>query len=159
MKGSPRRVSRIHHIVCPRCGIGEIEPRGSAGPVCGFCGRTVEREVLRCLIEIASLPETLGRHACECGHPEMRRLPDGVFHCPACGSEVLPTETSPASAGEQGQAWHYGWEDGCSGEPAGAARSERLARWEDPRDRLDYYRGRRAGEEECGRTTKPPRSL
>ena len=23
---------------------------------------------------------------CEYGHPEMRRLPDGVFHCPACGS-------------------------------------------------------------------------
>jgi hypothetical protein len=24
----------------------------------------------------------------------MRRLPDGVYHCPACGSEVLPTETA-----------------------------------------------------------------
>jgi ribosomal protein L37AE/L43A len=28
--------------------------------------------------------------ACECGHPEMRRLPDGVYWCPACGSEVPP---------------------------------------------------------------------
>ena len=28
----------------------------------------------------------------ECGHPEMCRLPDGVFHCPACGSEVLPAK-------------------------------------------------------------------
>ncbi|HEX2183234.1 MAG TPA: hypothetical protein VHH10_13200 [Rubrobacteraceae bacterium] len=38
-------------------------------------------------------PELLvGYHACECGHPGMRLLPDGVFHCPACGSEVLPIE-------------------------------------------------------------------
>jgi hypothetical protein len=22
----------------------------------------------------------------------MRRLPDGIYHCPACGSEVLPIE-------------------------------------------------------------------
>jgi hypothetical protein len=38
------------------------------------------------------LPEALGKHACECGHPEMRLLPGGVFHCPACGSEVVPIE-------------------------------------------------------------------
>ncbi len=25
-------------------------------------------------------------------NPEMRRLPDSVFHCPACRSEVLPFE-------------------------------------------------------------------
>jgi ribosomal protein L37AE/L43A len=40
---------------------------------------------------MATLPVSLGAHACECGHPEMRRLPDGVFHCPACGSEILPS--------------------------------------------------------------------
>ena len=28
----------------------------------------------------------------------MHRLPDGVFHCPACGSEVLPVEIVPPSA-------------------------------------------------------------
>lgn len=150
MKRSSRRVSRAHHIVCPRCEIGEIEPRDLARPACGLCGRTVDREVLECLREIASLSEPLGRHACECGHPEMRRLPDGVYRCPACGSEVLPIESVPVSAGGHSEAWHDGWEDGCSGEPLGAARSERLSRWEDPRDRLDYYRGRRAGERDCG---------
>ena len=31
----------------------------------------------------------------ECGHPEMRTLPDGVYHCPACRSEVLPTKSIP----------------------------------------------------------------
>jgi rRNA maturation endonuclease Nob1 len=38
-----------------------------------------------------SRPGHLICHACkECHHSEMRLLPDGVFHCPACGSEVLP---------------------------------------------------------------------
>jgi ribosomal protein L37AE/L43A len=49
---------------------------------------------LESLRDIVVLPGALGVHACECGHPEMRRLPDGVYHCPACGSEVLPTETA-----------------------------------------------------------------
>ena len=57
---------------------------------CDCCGRDVDGAVLRVLEQIVALPDALGAHACECGHPEMRRLPDGVFHCPACGSEVLP---------------------------------------------------------------------
>jgi hypothetical protein len=46
--------------------------------------------MLETLCQITALPDALGSHACECGHPQMRCLPDGVFHCPACGSEVLP---------------------------------------------------------------------
>jgi ribosomal protein L37AE/L43A len=46
--------------------------------------------LLQTLHRIAGLPDAVGRHACECGHPEMRRLPDGVYRCPACGSEVIP---------------------------------------------------------------------
>jgi uncharacterized Zn finger protein (UPF0148 family) len=46
--------------------------------------------MLEDLRSIGALPEALGSHACECGHPEMRLLPDGTFHCPACRSEVLP---------------------------------------------------------------------
>jgi hypothetical protein len=46
--------------------------------------------MLQTLLEILSLPVGLGRHACEeCEHPEMRLLPGGVFHCPACRSEVV----------------------------------------------------------------------
>ena len=45
---------------------------------------------MRTLILIRVLPDALGRHACECGHPEMRLLPDGVFLCPACRAEVTP---------------------------------------------------------------------
>ena len=45
---------------------------------------------MQTLSEICALPDAVGAHACECGHPEMRRLLDGVYRYPACGSEVLP---------------------------------------------------------------------
>jgi ribosomal protein L37AE/L43A len=49
--------------------------------------------MLKTLMEILALPEVLETHACEeCGHPQRRRLPDGVFHCPACHAEVAPLE-------------------------------------------------------------------
>jgi ribosomal protein L37AE/L43A len=90
MKGPSRTRSRPHYIVCPRCGSGELRPQGSELAGCDSCDLSVEGVVFRTLEQIATLPDALGAHACECGHPEMRRLPDGVFHCPACGSEVLP---------------------------------------------------------------------
>ena len=100
MKGSSRRISTTHSIVCPRCEIGEVSALGSALARCDFCGRTVDGTVLESLQQIVSLPEALGSHACEeCGHPEMRRLPDAVYWCPACGSEVLPPKPSQASWG------------------------------------------------------------
>ena len=34
--------------------------------------------LLETLRQIAGLSDTLGRHACECGHPEMRRLPPSL---------------------------------------------------------------------------------
>ena len=95
MKTPSRWTSRPRHIVCPACGSGELRPRGPqlvAG--CDYCDLCVEGAVFRTLEQIAALPDAVGSHACEeCGHPEMRCLPDGVYHCPACGSEVLPTET------------------------------------------------------------------
>ena len=49
--------------------------------------------MLLTLEQIIALPDALGKHTCECGRPEMRRLPDGTFHCPSCGAEVSPIET------------------------------------------------------------------
>ena len=93
MKTPSRTTSRPSHIVCPACGSGELWPRGSELVAsCDSCGLSVGGAIFRTLEQIATLPDALGRHACECGHPEMRHLPDGVYHCPACGSEVL-TET------------------------------------------------------------------
>src|SRR5215207_84594 len=85
--------SRPDRLVCPVCGYGALRPRGSLSRsaecescCCAFGGSTVGT-----LRQIAALPDALGKHACECGHPEMRSLPDGTFHCPACRSEVVST--------------------------------------------------------------------
>ena len=96
MKLPSRATSKPNSIVCPECGCGELEVRGPDLAECESCGRAFNGAVLRILEEIVSLPDALGGHACECGHPEMRRLPDGVFHCPACGSEVIPLEAGSA---------------------------------------------------------------
>ena len=102
--------------------------------------------MLEALRRIAGLQEVLGRHACECGHPEMRRLPDGVFHCPSCGSEVLPIDAHGALS-EHSEAWWAGWMDGHFGERASFACNPNLTKWEAPSERLDYYSGHRAGSE------------
>jgi hypothetical protein len=59
---------------------------------CDFCEGVLGEAMLRTLGQIVALPDAQGSHACECGHPEMRLLPDGTFHCPACGAEVLRLE-------------------------------------------------------------------
>src|SRR5829696_7316530 len=86
--------SRPGHLVCPVCETGELLPQQAHGLAasCALCGCLFSGAVLKVLAQIAALPEAQGKHACEeCHHPEMRLLPDGVFHCPACGSEVLPS--------------------------------------------------------------------
>jgi ribosomal protein L37AE/L43A len=82
--------SRSGSLVCPFCEVGELESTGRNAR-CNSCGRVASRLILETLRQLITLPESLGTHACESGHPEMRRLPDGVFHCPACGSEILPS--------------------------------------------------------------------
>jgi ribosomal protein L37AE/L43A len=95
MKTPSRTTSGPRHIVCPVCGSGELRHRGpELGASCDSCGLSVGGAIFRTLEQIVALPDAVGSHACEeCGHPEMRCLPDGVFHCPACGSEVLPIES------------------------------------------------------------------
>jgi uncharacterized Zn finger protein (UPF0148 family) len=85
--------SGSHVLICPFCEAAEVRSGDHQNGVqCPVCGYAPSRGVLEALWQIISLPDALGSHACEeCGHPEMRRLPDGVSHCPGCGSEVLPT--------------------------------------------------------------------
>ena len=90
--GSPT-ASRADEIVCPGCGCGQLQPpRGFLSRLaeCDRCRRAFDKTIVETLKQIVTLPEALGEHSCECDHPEMRRLPDGVFHCPACRAEVLP---------------------------------------------------------------------
>jgi ribosomal protein L37AE/L43A len=87
--------SGSHSIICPSCEAGELRSGGHNGVQRPVCGYAPSRGLLEALRQIITLPDALGRHACEeCGHPEMRRLPEGVSHCPACGSEVLPTRSN-----------------------------------------------------------------
>jgi ribosomal protein L37AE/L43A len=134
-------------IICPCCGINALE-RSVQGMVhCTRCDRPISTQLLKTLEQIVSLPDAIGRHACECGHPEMRRLADGVMWCPGCGSEVLPLSASPVSSESESmsEAYQCGWAEGLSGSMDNFVHNEGLARWEDAHDRLDYYRGHRAG--------------
>lgn len=84
-------VSNPDRLVCPGCGSRELRPLGPYLANCEICG-IIGRAILKTLEQLAALPEVAGEHPCECGHPEMRLLPDEVFHCPACRSEVVPPE-------------------------------------------------------------------
>jgi ribosomal protein L37AE/L43A len=83
--------AKAHTLCCPFCEVYELEPFGHSSLRCASCGAFLTGTILETLLHILELPDAVGRHACECGHPEMRRLPDVVYWCPACGSEVLPT--------------------------------------------------------------------
>ena len=86
--------SRPQRLACPFCESGELLSLGQGFARCDSCGMPLVGSALETLREIVGLPDTMGAHPCECGHPEMRRLPDGVFHCPACRSEVLPIQVA-----------------------------------------------------------------
>lgn len=82
--------SRSDFLVCPICQVGGLKSFGGEVARCGSCGYILGTSMLLTLEQIVALPDASGKHTCECGHPEMRRLPDGMFHCPSCGSEVFP---------------------------------------------------------------------
>jgi transcription elongation factor Elf1 len=90
MKIPSRETSKPNSILfCPACGHGELGTRGLDLAERDSCGHNVEGAILKTLEQIVALPDAFGELACECGNPEMRRLPDSVFHCPACSSEVV----------------------------------------------------------------------
>lgn len=132
---------------CPFCGESELRPFGHNSARCYTCGGVISGALLETLKQIHHLPDVVGRHACECGHPEMRRLPDGVFRCPACGAEVLPVNAPPVTwkSGARSGAYWVGWLDGRYGTPGNFTANRRLSRFEEASDRLDYYRGHREG--------------
>lgn len=134
-------------LVCPLCEAGKLQPFSNGSTRCGSCGGILGRAMVVTLEQIAALPDALGAHACECGHPEMRWLPGGIYHCSACGLEVLPFGTPALSWGPEdvSEAYREGWTDGRFREIGSFADNPSLSRWEDPLDRLDYYRGHRAG--------------
>jgi hypothetical protein len=105
MRVPSRTASGAHRTVCPFCESGELVSLGYDFARCGSCGMPLVGSTLETLRDIVGLPDALGNHPCECGHPEMRALPDGVFHCPACRSEVLPIEARGVGARRKGRQW------------------------------------------------------
>ena len=78
MKGSSM-ASKLCSLVCPLCEAGELNPLGHDQARCDSCRGSISGAMLEALRQIATLQDAVGSHACECGHPEMRVLPDGVF--------------------------------------------------------------------------------
>lgn len=98
-----KAVSARDLLVCPVCEGGVLGRFGRGHFRCGSCGLLFNSAVGETLREIVELPDAAGEHACECGHPEMRLLPGGIYRCPACGAEVLPVDCSgghPCPEGE-----------------------------------------------------------
>jgi hypothetical protein len=141
--------SRPNFLVCPLCEKGRLQASDQDSMSCNSCSGLLSRATLETLRQIAALPDAPGRHACECGHPEMRLLPDGTYHCPGCGSEVLPIDAASTGSmpNEHSGAYWAGWVDGRFREIGCFTENSNLTKWEDPSDRLDYYRGHRAGSE------------
>jgi len=136
-------------LTCPFCEASYLTDFGRNSARCGACGGVLGGDFLDSLRKIVALPDSLGHHACECGHPEMRLLPDGVYRCPACGSEVLPLSAANVTWINPGrsEAYRQGWLDGRFGSSDLLVDSRLLARWTAAQDRLDFYRGHRAGRE------------
>ena len=105
MRVPSRTASGAHHIVCPFCESGELVSLGHDFARCGSCRMPLVGSTLGTLRDIIGLPDALGNHPCECGHPEMRELPDSVFHCPACRSEVLSIKVRAVGARRKGSQW------------------------------------------------------
>ncbi|MCA3749042.1 MAG: hypothetical protein IN808_07880 [Rubrobacter sp.] len=157
---TPEEAGAGRPLLCPLCEEGLLRPFGGRSVRCEGCGQVLGGPPLETLRAIAELPEALGSHPCECGHPEMRLLPGGVYRCPACGDEVSPAGAPPPFWMLQGrsEAYRCGWLDGRYLKGSSFTTNGGLARWTSPGDRLDYYRGHRdghnarlaAGEEDYG---------
>jgi len=143
-------------LICPFCVEATLRSFGRNSARCELCGGVLGGELLVTLHQIAVLPAAAGRHACECGHPEMKLLPDGVYRCPACGSEVTPVSADPtiSKPPDHSEAYWCGWLDSRYGKPACFTGNRQLSKWDAPSDRLDYYRGHRAGREARFRRTR-----
>ena len=64
MKKQTYTSSNINSIICPCCGINELE-RGTEGAArCTRCDRPISKQMLETLEQIASLPDAIGSHAC-----------------------------------------------------------------------------------------------
>jgi hypothetical protein len=67
--------SRPLSIFCPVGESSELSSNGASMTRCDECGYALIKDVLEMVRQIAALPEVVGEHACDSGHPQMRLLP------------------------------------------------------------------------------------
>jgi hypothetical protein len=70
--------AKVHSLRYPYGEVYELEPFGHKSVFCVSCGSFPSGALVEKLQTIVELPDAVGRHASECGHPEMRYLPDEV---------------------------------------------------------------------------------
>ena len=76
------------YVCCPLCERGKMIQIYPIMARCTGCWGTISNGFFEALRQIGNPPEAEGKHPCECGHSEMRRLPDGAYRCPSCGSGI-----------------------------------------------------------------------
>jgi hypothetical protein len=142
--------SRAGSLVCLFCQTGALLRSSDEDSMrCRSCGGLLSGALLETLRQISALPDALGSYACEeCAHPRMH-LPDGTFHCPSCGSEVVALEASgePTPEEYRSEAYRCGWIDGRFAGVGCFTCNPNLRKWQEANERLEYYRGHRAGGE------------
>lgn len=100
------RIAQMHDSItaggrslcCPFCEEYDLEPFGHNAGGCPSCGIVLSGALLETLRQISEVSDLASPPACECGYPQMRYLPDGVYWvywCPSCGSEALPISRFP----------------------------------------------------------------
>ena len=90
-------------VLCPFCGSGEIRAVNPSLARCTECGETMSHHFFDTFLEIRSLTEAEGEHACECGHCELRDLTSSVHsRCPSCGGEITSQVKRRARRAEGG---------------------------------------------------------
>jgi hypothetical protein len=80
-----------HPLRCPFCEVYQPVPSGHDSMRCPSCGGSLEGELLKTLRQLTGLPGAISRHVCECGHPQMRCLPDGCTAARAVGRRFVPS--------------------------------------------------------------------
>ena len=82
--------TRSRSLTCPFWEAHRRRAFGHKSARCDSWGDLLSGALLETLQGISRLPNVVGGHACDCGHPEIGLLPEGVHRCPEFNPEVLP---------------------------------------------------------------------
>jgi hypothetical protein len=74
--------TRAQSLCCPFCEVYDLERYGHSSLRCASRDNFLTGTLLETLSHIVvDLLDAISSHACKCGHPEMKRLPDAGYWC------------------------------------------------------------------------------